>query len=120
MGDTVYLKNGREIKGTILNSQEDEITIKSEGINLTIPQDQIERVVLEELNLITPTPSPEILIPPTEIVEEKKWAETASVKEIVRKVHADEAWIWKLNSFLPFKIQYILSDTPPRVGVTSN
>ncbi|MFH1359489.1 MAG: DUF2059 domain-containing protein [Candidatus Omnitrophota bacterium] len=43
-GDTVYLKNGRKLEGTITQKTETAVKINVRGIDLTYYQDEIERI----------------------------------------------------------------------------
>lgn len=42
--ETIYLKNGRVIKGTIVQKTDDQITVNSNGIELTYFADEVERI----------------------------------------------------------------------------
>ena len=94
-GDTLYLKNGGKIKGTILEKHDGKITVESSGIKLTFNEDEVENEI-REIPTVTPTQKPT----PTQSVKAKRWAETAPLSEIIRKINANEAWLWDSKSVL--------------------
>ncbi len=53
--ETIYLKNGRVIKGTVVQKTDDKITVNSSGIELTYFADEIDRI---EGSAAVATPEP--------------------------------------------------------------
>lgn len=67
-GDTIVLKEGKEIQCTILSMNQSEVRIDASGVEMCIPRSRVKEIKKTEISppvseSLTPTPSPTLSLP---------------------------------------------------------